>query len=183
MFFRVIGTCVILVGLLFIGAHSDTIGLYNDPSGMSCNLTDVFPLKQVYVVHIPSGGTTGSEWAAPKPACWTNATYLSDTEPFENPGNSQVGKSVGYGACYTRPIHILTINYFDQGSSPPCCLYPLLGHPYVNPENPIVADCSYEAHSAQGLVATINGNVTCPCGYPVPAEETTWGRVKALYVD
>jgi len=181
---RAIGACVCFVGLVSVVAHSDTIGLYNDAGGSNCNITDgAFPIKSVYVVHIPSGGVTASDWAAPKPACWTNAVYLSDTEPFENPGNSQTGKTVGYGSCITHAIHILTINYFVQGSSPPCCLYPLLGHPYDDPDHPMVADCNNQGHPAQGLVATINGNATCPCGYPVPVEETTWGRVKALYTE
>ena len=185
MFLRAIAVFVVFLGIGTVVAHSDTIGLYNDSSGMDCNITDVSPLKLVYVVHITSGNVTASEFSAPKPACWTNAVWLSDTEAFEMPGTSQTGKSIGYGVCITVPraIHILTINYFVQGSSPPCCLYPLRGHPYGDPDHPMVADCNNQGHPAQGLVATINGDATCPCGYPVPVEETTWGRVKALYTE
>ena len=46
-----------------------------------------------------------------------------------------------------------------------------------------VVDCQFASRIATGLTGTVNGNVTCPCGYPVPVEETTWGRVKSLYIE
>ncbi len=95
----------------------------------------------------------------------TNATWISDTEPFENPGNSQTGKSIGYGVCIAGPraILVLTINYFVQGSSPPCCQYPLLPVPWAGGQVRLI-DCDYNTLTAEGLVSTINGNGTCSCG-------------------
>jgi hypothetical protein len=184
MFLRSIAACVFLVAIVSVVVHSDTIGLYNDTAGMSCNITDGSPLKMVYVVHITSGNVTASEFSAPKPACWANATWLSDTDIWGWPGTSQTGKAIAYGYCITGPmaIHILTINYFVQGSSPACCQYPLLPDPWAGGEVH-VADCNNNIVPVVGLVSTINGDATCPCGYPVPVEETTWGRVKALYTE
>jgi len=62
-------------------------------------------------------------------------------------------------------------------------MYPVLTNPEVVSGQIEVTDCDNDVIFGVGLVATINGNASCPCGYPVPAVETTWGRVKALYVE
>jgi len=175
-----------LFGLIWLvagWARGDTIGLYANTQGTNCNITENLPLTYVYVVHVAPGGAAGSEFMAPKPACWTGATWLMDQEPFGQIGNSQVGKSIGYGSCLVGSIHILTIVYFVQGTAEPCCLYPLLPNPYSPGGQLLVADCDFNPVVAIGLASTVNGNPTCPCGYPVPVQETTWGGVKALYTE
>ena len=179
---RAIVTCFLVLMIGSVVAQSDTIGFYNDNAGMSCNLTDFSPLKNVYVVHFSPGGATAAEFSVPKPACWTNATFLNVTAAWEYVGNPQTGMAIGYGACRTGAIHFVTVVYFLQGSSPACCLYPLRGSVSSGGEV-MVVDCNSNMVPAVGLVATINGNETCPCGYPVPVEETTWGQVKALYTE
>jgi hypothetical protein len=110
-------------------------------------------------------------------------TYLSDTVWFAV-GNSQNGIAVGYGSCLTGSIFVMMINYFVQGTSEACCVYPVLPYPNAVPGGAIlVQDCDYNLVFGVGLAATVNGNSSCPCGYPVPVEETTWGGVKALYGD
>jgi hypothetical protein len=163
-------------------AYGDTIGLYADTQGTNCNFVDNQPrLLQVHVVHISPGGATASEFSAPMPACMTGATYLSDTVWFAV-GNSQVGISVGYGSCVTGSIYLMAINYFVRGTSEICCVYPVLPNPYAVPGGAVlVQDCDFNSVSGVGLAATVNGNSSCPCGGPVPVEETTWGRVKTLY--
>ena len=163
-------------------AQGHTIGLYADAGGTTCNISETLPLTYVYVVHhIPASGAIGCSFSAPKPACWTGATWLQDIEPYSWPGNSQFGKSIGYGSCLTGTLHILTIVYFAQGLSEPCCLYPVLPDPNVPSGEIEIGDCDYNTVFGVGLVTTINGDPTCPCGYPVAVEETTWGGVKALY--
>jgi len=97
------------------------------------------------------------------------------------PGNSQTGKSMGYGTCKTGVIYILAINYFVQGTSPACCLYPVLPAPFNLHGEVEAMDCDFNLVTEIGLVSTINADGTCPCGYPVAVEETTWGAVKALF--
>jgi hypothetical protein len=76
------------------------------------------------------------------------------------------------------------MQYFVQGGSESCCFYPLLPDPDPSTGGNVrVVDCDGNTVAATGLVATVNGNATCPCGYPVPVEETTWGQVKALYTE
>lgn len=167
-------------------AYGDTIGLYADPSGTSCNITVTppFTLTYVYVVHVAPGGAVASEFMAPKPVCGTGATWIGDQEQFPcliGCGDSQTGKTIGYGLCLVGSIHVTTIVYFNLGSSEACCPYPVLPHPNSPGGKVQVADCNYNIVPAVGLMAMVNGNATCPCGYPVPVEETTWGRIKSLY--
>jgi len=98
-------------------------------------------------------------------------------------GTTQTGVIIPYGTCRRGLILATTMNFFGYGTSEPCCSYPVLGHPYFDPDNPSMVDCANHAYSAQGLMGVVNGNATCPCGYPVPVEETSWGRVKALYTE
>ena len=173
-----------LVSVIAGWAHGDTIGLYSDTWGTNCNISENVPLTYVYVVHTAPGGATASEFSAPKPACWTGATWMGDQERFLcliGCGDSQTGKTIGYGSCVAGSIHILTIMYFTAGASGPCCAYPLLPHPGVAGGQVQVADCDFNVAPGVGLMGVVNGNATCPCGYPVPLEETTWGQVKALY--
>jgi len=170
-----------LLTISWVASYADTIGLYRDNAGANCNIVETFPLTFVYVVHFSPGGAMGCEFSAPKPACWTNAIWLSDQESFENPGTSQYGKSVGYGTCRTGATHVLTIIYFAQGTGEPCCMYPVRPHTLANVVYAV--DCSFNLQTAAGLTATVNGNATCPCGFPVPVEETTWGKVKSLYIE
>ena len=163
----------------------DTLGVYADNGGTSCNIVDYFAgIRPVYVVHTSYGGATASQFVAPRPACWTGAVWIGDSTPYcagVGCGDSQTGITLVYGACKIGAIHVLTISYFVQGSSQSCCLYPLLPHPGSSGGQVEVADCDFNAGVAIGLVATVNADATCPCGYPVPVEETTWGRVKSLY--
>jgi hypothetical protein len=172
--------CIWLVAGL---AYGDTIGLYADNLGTSCNIGESYPLTYVYVVHVSPGGATASEFMAPKPACWTGAMWMQDIEIYGMPGNSQTGKSIGYGSCVTGTIHILTIVYFAQGTAEPCCVYPVLPAPWSPGGEVLIADCDLNPVTAIGLASTVNGDSTCPCGYPVSVDETTWGSVKALYTE
>jgi hypothetical protein len=166
-------------------ACADTIGLYGDSQGTQCDIVDnAARLLPIYVVHVSTLGAIGCEFWAPKPTCMVGAIWLSDTDPFGMfLGTTQTGVTIPYGPCKTGPILATVMNFFGRGTSEPCCSYPVLGHPYLNPSSPRAIDCANQGQSAVGLMGTINGTAGCPCGNPVPAEETTWGRVKALYTE
>lgn len=160
-------------------AQYGTIGLYGDMGGTSCWLNDkVAGLTPYYVVHMNTVSAAAAEFAAPKPACLL-ATWLSDTNAFPvTIGNSQTGVSIGYGSCRAAPVLILTLNYFTAGTTPACCLYPVLPHPING--GPWMVDCTQTQYPVGTNIAVVNGNETCTCE-SVPTEDTTWGGVKALY--
>lgn len=163
-------------------AQQGSIGIFADNLGLNCNLPDPGPaLTQYHIVHVYTTGSTACQFSAPKPACFT-ATYLSDTNPFPvTIGNSQTGASCGYGACKVGTISIMSINYFTNGQTPPCCYYPVLPDPYAVPLAILTADCNNQLRTATGGRGIIKSGSACHCGTPV--EESTWGQVKALYVE
>lgn len=156
-----------------------SIGIYMDTAGTECNLSDAtVGMTTYHVVHLAGFGMTACAYWAPKPSCFT-ATYLSDTNIFPvTIGNSQVGVSIGYGSCRPGPIHVQSIVYFTQGTTPQCCLYPVLGIPSSGKVEAV--DCANNLITAYGVTSVINPNGACTCG-SVRVEETTWGRVKSLY--
>jgi hypothetical protein len=162
-----------------------TIGVYADQAGKDCNIPNVpSGLMTVYVFHTIPEGATASQFSAPKPACMTGATWVSDTSVFPvTLGSSQTGVTVGYGTCRSGPLHVLTITYAMSGPSEPCCMYPVLPDPSLASGKIEIVDCGFNLMYGTGTNCTVNSNSSCICGRGavVPAEKTTWGHVKALY--
>jgi len=173
----------VVVDFMPPNASPGTMGIYMDVAGTNCNIVyQSAGLLTVYVVHRDFDNAAAAQFSAPKPDCWAGATYLSDTDIFPvTIGNSQTGKSVGYGSCRTPPVHVTSINYFVQiTEGPACCPYPVLPDPQSPSGEIDIVDCTNSTVYATGLVARIKPDGSCPCG-TVPTEETTWGRVKAMY--
>jgi hypothetical protein len=163
--------------------HGGTIGLYTNAHGVNCDITDMAPgLLQIFVVHTDLATASAAEFAAPVPACMIGTTWLADTEVFPvSLGDSQSGVSIGYGACYASPVHILTINLLTSGTSEQCCIYFIVPNPNNQDGRIQTVDCLLNLLNAEGRAAVINPDGRCACGGPLPAEATTWGRVKAMY--
>jgi hypothetical protein len=157
------------------------IGVYGDAQAMNCNIVEAGGLVSVYVVHTHTTAATASQFAAPRPNCMTGATWLSDS--YVQPvviGDSQNGISVGYGACLPTPIHVLTILYFGNGATEPCCMYPVLPHPDATSGRVEVIDCEFNSLFATAGTSIVNSDDGCICG-AISVKKSTWGRVKALY--
>ncbi len=142
----------------------------------------------MYVVHIGTTGAAACQYKATKPACFP-ASYLSDSSPFSVViGNSQTGVSIGYGSCRVGSVHVQTISFFGTGTTPQCCFYTLGCDPlggtnacalgYVD-----IVDCTQSAAFAKPQVGVINPNASCTCIDIVAEQETSWGQIKALYVE
>jgi hypothetical protein len=182
--------------------QAGAIGIYGDNAGTNCNLNDKYTgLQQYYVVHTNTLGATACQFSAPKPWCLL-ATYLSDAPIFPvTIGNSQTGVSVGYGACRSGFIHVLTLQFFTQGLSPNCCCYFVQPDPLVPSRRIEVVDCAFQIVYANGGWGYINALPRCVCDLcatgayspecgggwedclnpPVPVRESTWGAVKHVY--
>ena len=165
-------------------AHADTIGLYADIGGTNCNIELQPNLTYIHVIHV-TDGAMGCKFMAPRPECLTGAIFVCDQVVVPPPacgcGDSQTGMTFEYGFCRSGAIEIMRMVYRRGLDMDPCCAYPLLPYPDSPGGQLLVTDCESNEVPAIGLVATVQGDSSCPCGYPVPVEETTWGSVKALF--
>ncbi len=167
----------------------DKIELFADQGMSTCELsyTAGVLLRSVYMFHTGPDAATGSQFMAPKPTCWTDATWISDNIPFIYLGSTQSDITIGYSSCLQPPIYLGSINYLVTGPGSSCCPYPVLPAPTSPiPGSIAFSDCSpfFDLHPADaGQKVMINPNASCPnCELgPVAVQETTWGRVKALY--
>jgi hypothetical protein len=171
-----------MLGATLAFAQAGRIGLFSDIAGTNCAITDAAPgLLPVYAVHIGTSGATACEFSAPKPTCFT-ASYLSDTAVFGvSLGTSPVGVSIGYGVCKTVDTHVLTINFFAQGTTLPCCIYPVGPHTLTGATTPQMVDCEEALINAAGQSGVVNSNLSCTCPMIIPAQDSSWGKIKALY--
>jgi hypothetical protein len=168
--------------------QSEKITLYADAAGTDCSVTETVPgLVSVYLFHVGLGRRRASFFTARKPDCWTGAVWVGDVFPpgMAFIGNTQSDFSVHYCDCRDLPTFIGTINYFVTSIGSSCCEYPVL--PMSNPQIPgsvLTHDCSVPFSTLYAIGAgkvTINETEDCLCDPPLAVEETTWGRVKALY--
>jgi hypothetical protein len=167
-----------------VDAQPGRIGVFADAAGANCNIGyHTYGSTWFYVVHTSTAGARGVRFSAPAPACLIEAEWSYEQSPYTIiRGNSQSGVTVDYGSCVAAPVHVLTIAYFSAGlGGPRCCLYPVFADPGAASGQIEVIDCGGATVFAQGLTNTVNGNSNCPCESPLPTNETTWGRIKALY--
>ncbi len=168
--------------------------LYSDETGVDCIIQDMPGIVTVYVYffdYFSDDEIAAVQFGAPLPSCWTGAIWLGDSSPWATHlGDSQLndprGWTVAFQGCRVPPVFVGSIMYLSQGLAPTCCPYPVVkaedGHPEV--PMPVGAACSDPDPVLIGIEAGtsyINGDHTCPCIWPVPVQEKTWGAVKSLY--
>ena len=171
--------CSILIPNLAF-AQAGNIGIFADSSGMSCDLNNTAGFLQLYIVHVNSPGVSGSQFRVGYYGA--SLTYLGATSPFDNfLGEPMEGTAIGYNGCRVSPVHALTMSFF--GISNNCDYFAIEKDPDAYPPGIYVTDCVTPVPNilsiAVGGRAFVNNDGSCPCD--VPAEETTWGQVKALY--
>ena len=177
-------TVALLLTASLAFGQAGSIGMFGDTAGTDCNLLDVAPgLCSYYVVFVWHSGVTGAQFSAPVPAC-VGAMYMSDATVWSvNIGTSQTGISIGTGQCVAAPTHLLTLNFFCQGMTPPgaCCYYPILPHPAATSGVVEGVDCAFQPTFPTAGVGILNGDQSCLCD--VPNQDTTWGQVKSLFAE
>ena len=159
-------------------AQAGSIGVFADPQGTSCDLDNTSGSMDVYCVHVDTPGATACRFRVEVEGA--PLTYFGESSPFVNTyGNSQGGFGVSYGTCLKSPIHVLTISY--SGVSAACDMIRVVDDPTAIPPGIYVTSCQMWPNPfiASGGAAYINNDGSCPCNIPV--EQTTWGKVKALY--
>ncbi len=172
----IVTLCIANVAAAQLGGN---LAVYADTQALSCDLQDIPGLGEYHVVHMLTPGVTAVQF---KIETEHLGFYLGYTAPFPILlGDPLTGVTVSYGACLTGPIWILTMMYFNQGTTQPCSEMRVVGHPNANPPGLLAADCSSAIVPVQGYTSFINNDGSCPCVSPIPVQETTWGQVKALY--
>ena len=163
-------TFIIVSSATLAFAQAGYICLFSDNLGTDCSLWDNAPgvLCQYHVVYINHGPATAVQFAAPAPPC-LQATYLNDTPKFTvTLGNSQDGVAIGFGGCPSAPVHVLTINFWGDGLTGPCCDYPVIPHPLSFSGLIEATDCYFQTMFPTGGTAVVNPDGNCPCD-PTPS--------------
>jgi hypothetical protein len=164
-------------------AQPGRLGIYADPLGTNCTITDALALVPVYVIHIETSGAAAGQYQAPTPACWTGATFLADAAAGPAVGGSHTGShAVGYGGCLSSPIVVNTMSFFGSGLATACCLYEVQEDAITGVIE--MVDCSsvkVTIAGKPGVVSGSGGGAPCDCNTVTPTESRTWGGVKALY--
>jgi hypothetical protein len=123
-------------------------------------------------------------------------TFVSETAHFAFLGNSQEGISLCYGTCAAGDMAILTIQYMSYGTSAPCGQQQIVAHPAADTVEIMNCGLLPERAFVQALyVEGPGGGCGCPEPHlipgitqefncePVTLSPTTWGAIKALYVN
>ena len=156
-------------------AQAGNLGVFADPAGTSCDLNSL----TVYVVHMNSPATTASQFSLQAPPGLIHLATVAGTGNLLL-GNALIGAGVAYGMCKVSPIYVAMIIY--SGVANPCEIITVEDDPSANPPGIYMADCTLPnpvQFAAGGGAAYFFNDGSCPCD--VPAEDTSWGQIKALY--
>lgn len=162
------------------------IGLYSDISGTECTTADIPGPCYVYVIHKNASGVTSSRFMIQD--IGLNSTIFLN-EVFSPgrlwTGSLHSGVVVSYGACFSSDVLLATMEYLCQGTADPCATTRVLPDPAAPSGTIEVEDCGFPPNTlvANASILTWNdtGNCIPGCGQVVPAQDTSWGQVKALY--
>ena len=191
------------VVLVFAAAASaqtgPTIALFADEGGTNCDLTsDGSGTVEVHMLLLGASEVGAVQFKAPKPDCWTNATWVGDNIAWTLfIGDTQASDPWGLSIAFlsdvdcvesNSPIYLGSITYSLNGTPPVCCRYPVLKADDLHPEfdGPIGTLCleDHRLFGIEGGTMVINPDQTCGCNdrTALPVHETKWGTVKALYL-
>ena len=182
-----IRTMFCFIGALFAGPAVVTaqfipgggsVSLYSDAGLSDSTYQDQLVTSfSVFVVH---GGVTfdaamGIRFKI-EPSPGITFAWLGESSPKPTViGDSKSGVEIGYGACvFPDAGLILEIEYLGLGTSEPCSFLRVVDHPDASSGEIEVVLCV-----GLGPVSAMGKDLTVNCA--VPVQETTWGKVKALY--
>lgn len=147
--------CILLLVGVAVGCGSDdpvqpvqppvtqsagTIGVYADPEGGRQYLTDIEGVVNVYVVHRVDNGATAANFRIQAPTSWTRLAVESQFPVTI--GDIDDGISIGYGACRTGAVHLMTLTYQANGEAPEGAMFRVLPHNEW-PNHVQVVDCNF----------------------------------------
>ncbi|HET6350158.1 MAG TPA: FlgD immunoglobulin-like domain containing protein [Candidatus Krumholzibacteria bacterium] len=182
-----IGVMVLTVLATTVPANAEiVIGLFSD-GGTTCSFSgNSSGLITAHVVVRSYGdGIRGVRFAAPIPACF-HATWVQDILPYGmySIGDSQTGISIALPDCDGYPVNVLDIQYLADGTTTPCCPFPIVAESTVGYLEAV--DCAYNSVVMTAKTSYFNSDETCPCSVDEQAPNTPYNPVPddgANYVD
>ena len=161
--------------------NDGAILLFSDPDYTSCSVIDVADQEYtVYIVHVDDSGVIASQFRVRNEA---GLTYVREQILWTVLGNTQSGMTVLYdNECVSGEILVGTVGYAGTGTSSSCSYLSIA--PFGFGVNEVEATtCEPEPEKIIPFPGRlfVNPDPSCPCELVVPVEETSWGRIKALY--
>jgi hypothetical protein len=182
---------LILMFVLILGASMafaqtpGHLGLYSDANASDCRVLETaYPtIYQVYVIHELASDVAGCVFSVPVPSCAAVSWIADESDFVVKVGFSPSGVDFGYGGCRISPIVVTRILYLGSATQD-CCPLVIEGSTVpVEPDYPAAVVCGMEWHNEPVTVSPAYFHSNATCGCTVPAQETTWGAVKALYTE
>lgn len=166
-------------------AQIGAVAFYADTQGNSCNITVPTGVPfNVYVVH-KTVGATGSQWkfdpasvTGPNPSLISTGNQAGPGAPLVI-GAPATGVTIAYQGCITGNIHVWTFSFFTVTGIPNCVYLNIVPDPVEAGGNVLTVDCSFVDQPVDPGEGIMNPDGTCDC--VVATEQTSWGKVKALY--
>ena len=158
------------------------ITIFGDQGATECSLVDSpGGTLTLYVFHTGFSGMLSSDFRVQESSGF-HASYVSESidVPIHD-GDFRSGIFLGYGECLGGSILLGTVTYATHGQSEDCSYLDVVeGQIYPWPAT---ESCFFEDSPAPSLGKLyVNPNSSChPWCVVVATEETTWGKVKALY--
>jgi len=181
-----LGVILVLAGSLAtpVRGQAGRINLFVDSLYSKCWHYEEYGTYDVhvYVVHQNTPGATGCRFKLKPSGSAFGWTYMSETSPYTVTGNTRTGITVDYGACLASDILITTILYLKNAGSGYCTTLTPVADPAAASGAIEVYDCNGNVLAGTGQPLLINPRDNCSVWCNVlPVDDTTWGRVKALY--
>lgn len=186
--------CSMMLALLISvsPAAAGVINLYSSPG--SCGALEAPGPITVYVEHDPYGNATAVRFKL-EPGPGMTMTYVSEVHYLPRTfGDAQTGMTVCYNGCIGAPVVLAAVTYMRYGTSADCSTLRVV--PYPGAETVEGMDCNFQPRAEtirDFLVSTPSAGCGCPSPRldpgtplafdctPLAIEQTTWGRIKALY--
>ena len=179
---KIVLVSIALLALTSAFAQAEVILVWADAGFTTCNYDNPVALATVYVTHENVVGTTASQYSLTENS--GTLTWIADVNQFTlSLGTSQTGYAVSYGGCLSGPIHVQNVLYSVAGTPAPCTGITVEPDPNALTGEIEGVDCGTPRVKTfpNASFMSFNTDGSCVCGEIVPVEETSWGKLKALY--
>jgi hypothetical protein len=190
---------VFLIGLgacsMSIAQIESSIAVWGSPDYPLCEISDLPGERTLYVVHRFNPGMNAVRFKIEAGPGLT-MTYVSEVHHFASTvGNTQDGISVCYGTCTLGNQLIASITYIANGTSAPSSRIVVAPHPSAQTIEAIKCNGVPTRAYGEDMTVSSGGGCGCPVTHsfpgtadvfscdPAATKNTTWGAIKALYLD